>query len=365
MQAAIGARARSLYARVICARAGSVSGRSASARALEGLDPSALRDLARQHLRAGRYADAEQALWVALRAAPRSASTRYLVGLGALHRDRVRRARRLIDRAYEAHHWLDDRVDSPDALLLLERARRTLPDWDWAHYQFDRARWHATGLGLGAAIDHLVAMGGNRPTFVQIGAHDGLRSDPLSDLIGRHGMSGLFVEPQAEPFARLRERYAGAPGLSFAQAAVTEADGPVTLYTDPSRMTLGTLTPDRNMMRGRAGSAVETTVVGRTFASLAAEHHVERCDVLQIDTEGHDYAILEQVALDDLDVKIVNMEYFCLPVAERRAAGELLQGTGFGLFYGQMDLLAVRLDVFGERFGITDRSTRTSLDTGR
>jgi FkbM family methyltransferase len=278
----------------------------------------------------------------------------YLLGLCLLFRGRHRAARRLIDRAYELRHWLDDRVCSPRAIEVLEEACRRCPDWDWPAYQLGRERWRAVGLDVRSAIEHL-ADDGDRPVrFVQVGANDGRSGDPLRELIAAGRLQGVLVEPQPEPFERLRKRLDDVDGLRFVRAAITEQDGPVTLYTDPERSTLGTLEPDRNLIRDRRRRAVELSVEGLTFASLTDRHDIDGFELLQLDTEGFDYKILRQVPLDEHGVQVVNLEYYCLPVAERRAAGELLERAGFALLYGEADLLAVRRDRFEEKFCVTD-----------
>jgi FkbM family methyltransferase len=320
---------------------------------VEAAAPSQLGDVARSLYDAGQYNDAEYVLWEVLRTSPRAPTSTYLLGLCLLFEGKLTEGRRMIERAYELRHWLDDRVNSPQVFEMLDQVEASFPEWEWPRYQRLRERWRAVDLDLGNAVEHIASSAEHQLSFVQIGANDGRSGDPLRGVIPRHALTGLFVEPQADPFERLQERYGNVPDLRFAQVAITEVDGPVTLFTDPSRTTLGTLTPDRNIMRDRSASSVGVTVDGRTFGSLVAEFGLGDFDMLQLDTEGFDYKILRQVPLNAHRVSIVNMEYFCLPVSERLAAGLLLEEAGFALFFGRMDVLAVRLDRFEERFCIT------------
>src|SRR5262249_35234617 len=61
--------------------------------------------------------------------------------------------------------------------------------------------------------------------FVQVGANDGVRSDPLRSLVLEHRLAGLLIEPLPDQYARLRENYAGQPQLRFENCAVAEHDG--------------------------------------------------------------------------------------------------------------------------------------------
>lgn len=345
---------RTMKGRLVAGYHARRSARRARRAPLPTVPPRDPGELARELFADERYLEAEYHLWEVLRRSPRAPSSTYLLGLSMLFRGRHAAGRRLIDRAYELRHWLDDRVCSPRAIEVLEDARRRCPDWDWPVYQLGRERWRAVGLDVRAAIEHLADARDEPVRFVQVGANDGRSGDPLRELIAAGRLQGLLVEPQPEPFERLRRRHQDADGLHFAPVAVTERDGPVTLYTDPERSTLGTLEPDRNLIRDRRRRAVELTVEGLTFDSLADRYGIDGFELLQLDTEGFDYKILRQVPLDEHGVQIVNLEYYCLPVAERRAAGELLARAGFALLYGEADLLAVQRSAFEDRFCITD-----------
>ncbi len=73
---------------------------------------------------------------------------------------------------------------------------------------------------------------GDRTFFVvQIGAHDGVRDDPLRQLIVEHHWRGVLVGPQPRVFRRLVENYEGEPQHSFENAPIAERDGSATLYT--------------------------------------------------------------------------------------------------------------------------------------
>src|ERR1700677_3287835 len=47
--------------------------------------------------------------------------------------------------------------------------------------------------------------------FIQVGAYDGLSTDPLRKYIARCPWSGVMLEPQPRPAERLRELYADRP----------------------------------------------------------------------------------------------------------------------------------------------------------
>ena len=60
--------------------------------------------------------------------------------------------------------------------------------------------------------------------------NDGVFCDPLHDLVLRHNLSGLLVEPLRNLFERLKANYAGQPGIAFERCAIGRTDGEAALY---------------------------------------------------------------------------------------------------------------------------------------
>ena len=303
------------------------------------------------------YAQAEFLLWEVLRKSPRAPQTTYLLGLCLLMRGRIGEARRAIDRAYRLRPRLPDsipeRIADVEVFDTLKRAAAEYPDWEWPRYQLLRERFRAVDASVANAIDHLVSSSAGA-RFVQIGANDGV-GDPLVGSIAKHKLEGLFVEPQPIPFAELKALYADRSGLEFERCAVADDEGPVELVATSGQTTLGTLVPERNLMKDKSdGDRESITVPGLHFDTVMAKHGVEKFQVLQMDTEGYDYRVLRQVDLDKYGVDVVNMEFYLLPLSERIATFELLNRKGFAYFFSKMDLLALRVGRFAGRFCISD-----------
>lgn len=323
-----------------------------------------LGEAARKLLLAGEHRQAEYMLWEIVRTAPRAPTTTYLLGLSILYQRRFREARRLIDRAYELRLWVNDRIVMPFTVEILADAAAAQPDWEWPRYQRARERWRSVGLTVTSAMNHLAKVADAVPTFVQVGANDGRRGDPIYELVRDLGLRGLLVEPQPEPFATLEKNYEGVEGLRFENAAVTDEDGPAEMVTTLDRSTIGSMTPTRNILKLRKEQELAKIVVaGLTFDSIMKRQQMDRFDLLQIDTEGFDYRVLRQVDLRRRGVKVVNLEYYCLPVSERLAACEQLDAADFVWDFGRMDLLAVRRDVFEDAFCVTEMTAEPPPST--
>lgn len=190
--------------------------------------------------------------------------------------------------------------------------------------------------------------------FVQIGAFDGQTNDPVHDLVRRHGWRGVLVEPQPEPFARLRETYADIDGLVLLNAAVAERPGQMTLWrvSDPrpedpwwvaqaasfDRQHLIDHVQGRQDLLDRiVGQDVPALTLGEVFARSPVP-----VDVLQIDAEGYDARIVGM--LDGLEPSptVVRFEHRNLSAADHAGAVDRLAARGYRFVVGDDDTLAVR-----------------------
>jgi hypothetical protein len=67
-------------------------------------------------------------------------------------------------------------------------------------------------------------------------------------------------------------------------------------------------------------------------------------DLVQIDTEGYDYEIVRQIALDQYRPALVLYEHYHLDPDDRRACELHLRNHGYRSISNFMDTLAVRVD---------------------
>lgn len=133
----------------------------------------------------------------------------------------------------------------------------------------------------------------HRGTFVEVGCIDGRRfSNTLA--LERRGWTGLCIEAHPAYIDRLR---ANRPGSRVIHAAVGEHDAEsVTLHAN-SRGTLSTLDPTlEDNFAEKFGEYftgfVPTLVPMRSLATILDEANLPHPDVLTIDTEGCDAAVV-------------------------------------------------------------------------
>lgn len=197
--------------------------------------------------------------------------------------------------------------------------------------------------------------GGNRELkFIQIGAFDGILEDPLRKYIDTHGWRGVLVEPQPGPAGRLRELYKGNDRVSVLEAAIAAEAGVRAFFAVDSPEApawAGALASfDRSVILRHAGALPgvermikETTVNCITFDRILDETMPGDVDLLQIDAEGSDAAILALFPFDRVRPAIVHWEVCHLSLRERESCFDRLAPYGYRFApSGSLDNLAVR-----------------------
>src|SRR5262245_57869066 len=75
---------------------------------------------------------------------------------------------------------------------------------------------------------------GREVSFIQVGASDGLRRDPIREFIVRDNWTGVMIEPLPRVFALLKANYAhlrARRDLVFENAAISSTDSTLAFYT--------------------------------------------------------------------------------------------------------------------------------------
>lgn len=190
--------------------------------------------------------------------------------------------------------------------------------------------------------------------FVQIGAYDGRANDPMHDLIRRLGWRGILVEPQPDAFERLREAYADVEGLVFLNAAVAEDRGARTLWH------IGGSEPDDPWWKGQVSSfdrdhvfrhirgdaRLAARVVGTPVETVTLEDVLARAprpvDVVQVDAEGYDAAIIAMLPLEQYRPVLIRFEHRHLAPQEHAQAVSRLVANGYRIAVNEDDTIAMQ-----------------------
>lgn len=192
-----------------------------------------------------------------------------------------------------------------------------------------------------------------RVSVLQIGANDGEQADPVARFIRKYKWQAVLVEPVPSIFEQLKRNYAGCPGLSFVNAAISDQDEvrPFYYLDDPNDELpawahgLGSFMEHEVVNNEVPGRTVKNylrkiNVPCLSVASLLRQHDVQRVDVLVIDAQGFDGHIVRQIPFDRLRPKLLVYEHILLKPEERRACDDLLRSHGYTLESDQWDVLA-------------------------
>jgi FkbM family methyltransferase len=188
---------------------------------------------------------------------------------------------------------------------------------------------------------------------VQIGANDGKSNDPLFRFITAQGWSGLLLEPIPEAFESLQATYRDFPKVNLVNAALAERDGERPFYTVAPGGNFAKAHQFASFHRDAVASQtdwipdvadriVETLVRCISMETLLREADGREIDVLQIDAEGHDFAILKMIDFARLKPAIISYEHAHMSKAEQDMAAERLAAQGYRPSRDNLDTTAYR-----------------------
>lgn len=192
--------------------------------------------------------------------------------------------------------------------------------------------------------------------FIQIGAYDGVEADPLRPLIDAYHLEGLLIEPIPDVYQKLIENYSSEHQLVFANVAVGPSSGEMNLYrfrmgqAKGNANLHGLTTFDRSRLEkqainlGLGLNEIETVSVPcLSLKEIIDKYNYEKFNLLCIDAEGMDTAILMSALNSGIKPEIVYMEILELPVVRRQQLFDLLSREGYKINATVSDLLAVKL----------------------
>lgn len=195
--------------------------------------------------------------------------------------------------------------------------------------------------------------------FVQVGASDGLTTDPLHELVVELKLTGILIEPLPDKFEELKRNYEFQSQLRFENIAVARNGGRQTIYrvkTDtgaPVGLQGSASFDPQHVLRqvSRAGLGEPTRHIAQvevptlTLEQVLARHQFTHVDLLQIDTEGFDFEVVKLAIESGIYPDIINYEYVHLPPKARLECRLLLAAHNYSFMDVGMDTLAVRTPI--------------------
>jgi FkbM family methyltransferase len=190
-------------------------------------------------------------------------------------------------------------------------------------------------------------------TFIQIGAYDGVTTDPLRKYIELCGWSGVMLEPQPRPANQLRALYRDNPKIVILEAALDSERRARSLFTVESdavpNWAAGMASFNRNhllnqthLIKGIERMVREVLVDCIVFDDVLDRLPKSRLDLLQIDAEGADGHILSLFPFHRFKPAIIQWEIKNMTVTQQEEALERVIAHGYRISRsGSEDALAV------------------------
>jgi FkbM family methyltransferase len=189
--------------------------------------------------------------------------------------------------------------------------------------------------------------------FVQIGANDGVKNDPVHGFIRKYRWSGVLVEPVPEIMEKLKKAYAGTHDLIFENLGIAGQSGTLDFYFLPAEYNepdwlqqIGTF--DKGAIHLNLANfpnllgKIETRQIKTlTLKELMDKNKISKTDLLIIDAEGFEYKILVQ--LDQLREKpsFILFEWGCMNDTDQHHLYDFLKSQTYQLYSSGGDILAV------------------------
>jgi FkbM family methyltransferase len=213
---------------------------------------------------------------------------------------------------------------------------------------------------LNIRYEHVLALEAFRNAedffFVQIGANDGVKDDPIREFVLATKWRGLLIEPIPTYYQRLVKNYSECTDrLFFENCAIGDHEGYQAMFrirdgaTGLPAWATGLASFDRAVLEKVRDSIpslneliVEDRVRCSTLKSLLSKYKQPRIDLLQIDAEGYDYYIIRDIDLDAIRPRIVHYESKYIAQIKQKELMKKLIFSGYKLSTDGHDTLAVQ-----------------------
>lgn len=198
--------------------------------------------------------------------------------------------------------------------------------------------------------------------YIQIGANDGKRFDPIYDFIryNHSKTSGLVVEPVKDYYLALRKNLKNFPKIIQIQKAIHNTQKSMKIYKVDEKfeskvpefaMGIASFDKDHHTKTNipeHFMSFEEVSCI--TFDDLVDTYHFRNANVLVIDTEGYDYEILKNIDFQHFNPYIIHFEHGLktktMSIEQFKEITQLLSSKNYQLFINESDVTAYQTDLF-------------------
>jgi FkbM family methyltransferase len=200
-------------------------------------------------------------------------------------------------------------------------------------------------------------------TFIYIGANDGIIGDTIMPYALKYRWRGILVEPVPHIMKKLKRNFGHYSQLAFEQVAIDIINGKRTLYTvresDSPKPALAQLIHSfsRDLIMGQEISwgfdpevdvkPVEVKTV--TLDVLLKEHAIASPQLIVMDIEGYDFAILEYINSKAIYPAFLKFEHLNMSQSQQKEIKDTLRSKGYRI-------TKMRADYFCRLKAVTSKS---------
>ena len=201
--------------------------------------------------------------------------------------------------------------------------------------------------------------------FIQIGANDGVMSDPINEYVFGYGWQGILIEPIDYYYKQLKKQYEGQAGLHFEKLAIGDGRRNIDIFRLNEDIINKNL-PDQKWLHGQcsfirenienevrkklvpkypeiANLLINNIIVEKiyciSFGELLSKYNIQYVDLLQIDTQGFDYHIIKSIDFNIIKPSMINYESM-FDSSEKLSCEKKLKRYGYTLIQHDLDTFA-------------------------
>ncbi len=195
---------------------------------------------------------------------------------------------------------------------------------------------------------------GHRVHYVQVGANDGVLDDPVYDAGRTADWAGLLIEPSPYYFQKLQALHAENPQLICLNIGISDNPGTMTLHQLSAEAegkydvwAAGCASMDRGRLEEALrdagplddGDIVSNDVPVERLDHVLAKQRFSQIDLLVIDVEGHEQAVLDSFDLGQMKPRMIVLESNSGRESEAQFVGAL-KSAGYAVHKIAEDLVA-------------------------
>ncbi len=184
----------------------------------------------------------------------------------------------------------------------------------------------------------------NRPEFwlVQVGAYNGITSDPFCKFLIDGLWKAVLIEPQRRYCDILREIYHDRPDIKCRNVAISSSnstqplfqiasDAPNMPYWAPQLASFryDVVASHRDRIPNIEAHIVSELVECVTLDKLIDQERLPAIDLLAIDVEGSDFEVLKQISSLTIFPKFIYYEHLHLSSSDREESYQFLRQHGY------------------------------------